>query len=437
MGATWLSSVDKPRLAFLVVMIALSILAIPAHSQKSGSSSNANLLMMDWQVRSSFEGEGVYVDDASTRENRAPSHQHLFYPSKDGRWVHDFNFAKKSSLQFVAKDPAKVINLLRKKYLVIEDVAVAGGPKDYQVSLSCGTIGCGWRVSIADGFSKLSDKKGESIVVPVGCLVRPEQSLETPQSLDITFQAAGAGKLLFSDIYFSDDIDGGAIVVDCPARRLVSTTAVPPSRQPAAGWWFDRHDKILQQKRKVDLALLGDSITQGWEDIGGNAIKTAFRDNSVVNLGFSGDRTENLLWRLKNGELDGLSPRVVVILIGTNNTGHRLDGPREIFDGIIAICQEVKKVAAASKIFVVSLLPRELISSGKLRANNDQVNALLSSNATNYGFEYIDATGLFINEGGGLRVDLMPDLLHLNSLGYELLAKKLKSEIGPLLFQSY
>ena len=73
--------------------------------------------------------------------------------------------------------------------------------------------------------------------------------------------------------------------------------------------------------KKVDVVLLGDSITHGWEDKGKAVFKKHFKDLKVLNLGFSGDRTEHVLWRLRHGAIEGIAPKAVLMLIGTNNTG--------------------------------------------------------------------------------------------------------------------
>ena len=91
-------------------------------------------------------------------------------------------------------------------------------------------------------------------------------------------------------------------------------------------WWLPRHEEKLARKskmEKVDIVMLGDSITHGWEKKGKSVFKKRFKGLQVLNLGYSSDRTEHVLWRLRNGEVEGISPKVVMLMIGTNNTGHR------------------------------------------------------------------------------------------------------------------
>jgi len=103
-------------------------------------------------------------------------------------------------------------------------------------------------------------------------------------------------------------------------------------------WWLQRHQQKLAEretlKKNLELMFLGDSITHAWEVEGSEHWQQHFAHRKAFNLGFAGDRTEHLLWRIQNGEINNLSPKWVVLLIGTNNAGHRHDSPQEIAAGI-------------------------------------------------------------------------------------------------------
>ena len=86
--------------------------------------------------------------------------------------------------------------------------------------------------------------------------------------------------------------------------------------------------------KKVDLLMIGDSITHAWEDKGLETWNQYYADRNALNLGFSGDRTEHVIWRFQNGAIDDISPKLAVIMIGTNNTGHRKENPRHTALGI-------------------------------------------------------------------------------------------------------
>lgn len=102
--------------------------------------------------------------------------------------------------------------------------------------------------------------------------------------------------------------------------ELLPTLSPAPQRD---AWWMARHERILAdvRHRQIDLVFIGDSITQGWEDAGRRVWEEYYGTRHALNLGCNSDGTEHVLWRLAHGELDGLAPRVTVVLIGTNNIG--------------------------------------------------------------------------------------------------------------------
>ena len=123
-------------------------------------------------------------------------------------------------------------------------------------------------------------------------------------------------------------------------RQLEQLKSVQPEVQTAEwaqSWWGKRHEEKLQEiksRGQIDLIMIGDSITHGWED-GGKAIwDKYYAPRKALNLGFSGDRTEHVIWRLQHGEVDGISPRLAVIMIGTNNAGHRQEKSEDTAAGV-------------------------------------------------------------------------------------------------------
>src|SRR5450631_541217 len=121
-----------------------------------------------------------------------------------------------------------------------------------------------------------------------------------------------------------------ACLVGGAAAQAPATT---PTDRLKEAWWAKRHDQILEQIKtnpNVGLLLLGDSITQNYEksrppdENFQPTWQRFYASRGALNAGFSGDRTEHVLWRLDHGEVDGIRPRAVVLLIGTNNTaaGH-------------------------------------------------------------------------------------------------------------------
>ena len=175
--------------------------------------------------------------------------------------------------------------------------------------------------------------------------------------------------------------------------------------------------------------MLGDSITQGWEDEALPLWRRYFEPRKAINLGFSGDRTEQVLWRLQNGAADNISPGLVCLLIGTNNTGHRQDPPNETVAGIEAILGELRTRLPRSRILLHAVLPRGAEATDPERLINARINERIVGCTDNERIFFADFGHHFVDEDGQLRVDLMPDLLHLSLAGYRVWA----DNVVPLL----
>ena len=215
----------------------------------------------------------------------------------------------------------------------------------------------------------------------------------------------------------------------------VSTTPAKPSAENKLKWWLPRHEhvKALAAKGGYPVVFIGDSITHRWEKPGKAVWDAHFAegDYRALNLGFSGDNTENVLWRIDNGELDGLDPKAVVLMIGTNNTGHRkLDEecPLDTLLGIQAIIDRVVAKCPKAKVILLPIFPRGNPSS-ELRKRNNAVNRALSLAAK---FAWKDKV-LWCNfnnrlqaEDGTISREMFPDLLHPAEAGYEIWAEAVK-----------
>tara|TARA_B100001057_G_scaffold501235_1_gene622289 strand:+ start:1115 stop:1864 length:750 start_codon:yes stop_codon:yes gene_type:complete len=186
------------------------------------------------------------------------------------------------------------------------------------------------------------------------------------------------------------------------------------------------HQEKLREAKdnKVDFVMIGDSITHSWSQYPG-----AFERSNLLNLGFPGDRTQNVLWRIRNGALDGISPKLVTLMIGTNNMhdtkkAYPADKPEDIFTGIKAIVAEVRTRLPKTKIVIFSIFPR------KEGSENDRakaVNAMLPQIADGKAVSHFDLNHFFINKKGEQdKTFFNRDLLHLNEQGYRAWATALK-----------
>lgn len=201
------------------------------------------------------------------------------------------------------------------------------------------------------------------------------------------------------------------------------------------GWWATRHaDKVkLAQQGGWELVMIGDSITHGWENAGKATWDTFYAPRKALNIGYSADRTEHVLWRLDNGELDGYKPKAAVIMIGTNNTGHRNDPPEAIAAGIKAIVGRIQQKSPDTKILLLGIFPRSAHATDKARVNNDKTNELIAKFADGGKVTFLNINDKFLTPEGELTKEIMPDLLHPKEKGYGIWAEAMEPALKKLL----
>lgn len=202
-----------------------------------------------------------------------------------------------------------------------------------------------------------------------------------------------------------------------------------------ANWAIERHKQKLidANAQPVDLLMLGDSITHAWEGIGKASWDKYYKDRNAFNLGIGGDRTENVLWRIGDGAFDSLNPKLTVLLIGTNNTGHRMDPVNHTVLGIKAIISEINQRMPESKILLLAIFPRQLSAYNEMRIRNHEINTQIAKLADNKKIYFLDINHKFLQENGDLKVDLMPDELHPNEEGYRIWSEAMEPIINKLL----
>lgn len=216
--------------------------------------------------------------------------------------------------------------------------------------------------------------------------------------------------------------------------------SIVPARQTddfAKDWWFARHQQKITERlaleSPIDLVFLGDSITHAWEYTAPKIWQKYYGDRNALNLGFDGDRTENLLWRIQNGELEGLSPKLFVLLIGTNNTGHRQESSEDTALGVKAILDELQTRLPATKILLMAIFPRSKTPTQRLRKLVDGSNQLIKQYADEKCIFWMDINHLFIDAQGILDEAIMPDLLHPIAAQYEVWAAAIEATVKRLL----
>jgi lysophospholipase L1-like esterase len=220
---------------------------------------------------------------------------------------------------------------------------------------------------------------------------------------------------------------------------------VPKLEEDSYNWW-DRHAEVLAIKDSIkpEILLIGDSITHFWGGSpqrryangelrapnGPESWNKLFGRHRVLNIGFGWDRTQNVLWRLDHGEIDGINPRLVVINIGTNNTSltsaARRNTASEIVDGIMAIQARVRTKIPNAKIVVMALFPRESDPGNPRRVLINQVNGQLKVLADHQNISLINIGPEMLNPDGTFLPGMMLDFTHPTDRGYQVWADALK-----------
>lgn len=215
--------------------------------------------------------------------------------------------------------------------------------------------------------------------------------------------------------------------------------ASPPAPQVNSeprndGWWKQRYESMNKQVAagNVGLVFIGDSITEGWDNQGKDAWAANFAKFGAVNLGIGGDQTQHVLWRLQNGNLKDISPRVAVLMIGTNNTGSGVS-PEVTAAGVQAILNEIKTRCPDTSILLMAVFPRGETADDPLRLANDKVNGLIKPLADGARVVFIDIGPLLLMPGGKLDRGIMPDLLHLSPQAYQTWADAIVPKINELM----
>ncbi len=196
--------------------------------------------------------------------------------------------------------------------------------------------------------------------------------------------------------------------------------------------WMGRHEAICKavQEGDPEVIFIGDSITHHWERDGVESWVANYAKYRPVNMGFGGDRIQHLLWRLQHGELENISPKLAVLLIGTNNSADNT--AEEISEGIEAVCSLIREKLPQTKILLHAVFPRDT-PDGARRKVNDQVNQMICKLDDGEWIHFRDMGRFLVDEQGVIKKELMEDLLHPTAAGYAEWAKIQEPVIEELL----
>jgi lysophospholipase L1-like esterase len=216
---------------------------------------------------------------------------------------------------------------------------------------------------------------------------------------------------------------------DAPAPRTAESAITPVDRNPK------RHEAFLKRIKEgpVGLLFLGDSIMDAFPGRGKDTW-AKFSPYKPADFGISAERTEDVLWRITNGELDGIDPKAVVIMIGTNNVGHFADEKVEwAAAGIKKIVDTVREKLPKTKVLLLGVFPRGTTKEDGLRKKVAEINDIIKGYAQPPAVTYLDLAPKFLDEQGNLTKDIMPDALHPSAKGYEIWYDAMLPVLEPLL----
>ncbi|TDU81350.1 lysophospholipase L1-like esterase [Prosthecobacter fusiformis] len=237
----------------------------------------------------------------------------------------------------------------------------------------------------------------------------------------------------------------GSITKIIPTLTTVNTAIIPVGKLEKDGYeWEQRHAEVMEIKDSInpEIILIGDSITHFWGGQpsgdkkgtrGTESWHTLFSDRRVLNLGFGWDRTQNVLKRIQLGELDGLTPKTIIIHIGTNNTSKTVNArnntPAEIAEGITLIIEKAQTKCPGAKIILMAIFPRGKSATEPRRALLKDINQRLAPLGSKPGVTFLDITEKWLEPDGTLSKDIMPDGVHPSQKGYAIWAEALKAHL--------
>lgn len=226
-----------------------------------------------------------------------------------------------------------------------------------------------------------------------------------------------------------------AVLLAVLGLRLCAHSANEPAPRPDAGW--KQRQETLNRRAaeagaQAKVLFIGDSITQGWEGAGKEVWGRYYAHRSAVNLGIGGDRTQHVLWRLENGNLQGVQPKAVVVMIGTNNSNGEDNTVSQIADGVGAIVDKLRSALPNATVLLIPIFPRGE-NPNPQRGKIQQVNQILQKRVDGTHVRWVDFGHRFLNAAGEIPGTLMPDFLHLSETGYQLWAESLEPHLAAAL----
>jgi len=215
-----------------------------------------------------------------------------------------------------------------------------------------------------------------------------------------------------------------------------------PRLNPTNTTWLNRHARFVEQAKRggVDLLFMGDSITDFWRNRGSNVWNQYYAPMHAANFGIGGDRTQHVLWRIENGELDGIHPKVCVLLIGTNNS--KDDSPDDIAAAIKKIIGDFHEKTPETKILLLGIFPRGP-RTNSVAQSEEAAQRMKTIHAVNEIISKYDDGGKtvkylyfgdrFLDADGKIPKEIMPDQLHPSAQGYQIWADAMNPTLEQMM----
>jgi len=215
---------------------------------------------------------------------------------------------------------------------------------------------------------------------------------------------------------------------DEPSQEKKPASCTPQEKDP------QRHEQFMKRKHEgnVGLLFLGDSITDGWRGSGRKIFEDRYDKYDAANFGIGGDRTEHILWRIDHGELDDIHPKVVVLMIGTNNLGSH-QSVDDTVAGIKCDVDAIHNKLPDAKILLLAIFPRGHRADDPFREQIKQANEQISQFDGKDNVKYLDINPKFLEDDGALSKFVMPDYLHPNEMGYQIWAKAMQPTLEKMM----
>jgi len=217
-----------------------------------------------------------------------------------------------------------------------------------------------------------------------------------------------------------------------PAPELNQCLKPIPREGQAYDRFLEINKRVKESQGQAEVIFVGDSITQGWEGNGKEVWAKYYTPRHALNLGIGSDHTQHVLWRLDHGNLDGLKPKVAVVLIGVNNIPGDQNTPRQVLEGVTAVVQKIREKLPETKVLLLGIFPfREDFCAQRAKAL--QVNQALHKLDDGQGIRFLDIGHLFIQSDGKISKDIMRDFLHPSAAGYRLWAEAIEPDLATML----